>query len=78
LAQFIPHMVAYFQRDKLDKQIAYTINIIEQAGTAPFNRGKLANCGFALTQDGADYIAFTTSIICRCGPTIPGRPTRRG
>ncbi len=37
---------------------AYTINIIEQAGTAPFNRGKLANCGFALTQDSAEYICI--------------------
>ena len=56
LAQFLPHMVAYFQRDKLDRQIPVTINIIEQHGDAPFNRGKLANCGFALTRETSDYI----------------------
>lgn len=43
LARFVPHMVAYFQRDKLDRHISYTINIIEQLGDAPFNRGRLGN-----------------------------------
>jgi hypothetical protein len=30
LAKFVPHVAAYFERDKLDRQIAVTINIIEQ------------------------------------------------
>lgn len=58
LAKFIPHMRAYFSQDKLDKKIAVSIYIIEQGGIAPFNRGKLANCGYALTRDVADYFCF--------------------
>jgi hypothetical protein len=58
LTQFIPHMVAYFQRDKLDRQIAFTINIIEQKGNAPFNRGRLGNCGFLLTHETSDYVCI--------------------
>jgi hypothetical protein len=30
LAKFVPHIATYFQRDKLDRQIPVTINIIEQ------------------------------------------------
>jgi hypothetical protein len=41
LAQFAPHMTAYFERDNLDRQIDVTINIIEQKGDTPFNRGGL-------------------------------------
>jgi hypothetical protein len=55
LAQFIPHMLTYFERDKLDRQIAVTINIIEQMGTAPFSRGRICNAGFLLTREASDY-----------------------
>lgn len=55
LARFVPHMATYFQRDKLDRQIAFTVNIIEQWGSAPFSRGRLGNCGFLLTRDTSDY-----------------------
>jgi len=58
LVRFVPHMLAYFERDKLDRQIAVTINIIEQKGDAPFNRGRLANCGFLLTQKVSDYVCI--------------------
>jgi hypothetical protein len=58
LARFVPHIAAYFERDKLDRQIAVTINIIEQWGNAPFSRGRLANCGFLLTQDTSDYVCI--------------------
>jgi len=58
LDRFLPHMVAYFRRDKLDRRIPVTINIIEQHGNAPFNRGRLANCGFALTRDSSDYVVI--------------------
>ena len=58
LAKFVPHMLAYFERDKLDRQIAVTINIIEQKGDAPFNRGRLANCGFLLTKKESDYVCI--------------------
>jgi hypothetical protein len=55
LAQFVPHLVAYFERDKLDKQIAFTINIIEQTPGAPFSRGRLGNAGYLLTRGSSDY-----------------------
>jgi hypothetical protein len=58
LATFVPHIVAYFERDKLDKQIRVSIHIVEQHGRAPFNRGALGNCGFALVRDSADYICI--------------------
>jgi N-terminal region of glycosyl transferase group 7/N-terminal domain of galactosyltransferase len=58
LAQFVPHMVSYFERDKLDRQITFTINIIEQHGNAPFNRGRLGNSGFLLTQKESDYVCI--------------------
>ncbi len=58
LGKFVPHLAAYFQRDKLDRRIAFTINIIEQAGDAPFNRGKLGNCGYALTREASDYVCI--------------------
>jgi N-terminal domain of galactosyltransferase/N-terminal region of glycosyl transferase group 7 len=58
LASFVPHMIAYFEHDKLDKQIAVTINIIEQTPGAPFSRGQLANAGFLLTRDTSDYVCI--------------------
>jgi len=58
LAAFIAHMKTYFERDKLDKQIDYTINIIEQKGDAPFNRGRLGNCGHLLTKETSDYVCI--------------------
>jgi hypothetical protein len=58
LARFIPHILAYFERDKLDRQIPVSIHIIEQSGSAPFNAGKIKNCGYMLARDHADYICF--------------------
>jgi|SRR5262249_13828285 len=58
LNQFLPHMTAYFQRDKLDRNIAVTIHIIEQVAGKPFNRGKIKNCGFSLVAESCDYVCF--------------------
>ena len=58
LRNFVPHVSAYFQRDKLDRFIPFSIHVIEQRGTALFNRGKLKNCGYMLARDSADYFAF--------------------
>ena len=58
LAHFVPHVSAYFQRDKLDRNIPISIHVIEQQGHAPFNRGKLLNCGYMLAREGADYVCF--------------------
>ena len=58
LAIFLPHMITYFERDKLDRAINYSIHIVEQVEPQPFNRGKLINCGFALANHNADYVVF--------------------
>ena len=58
LTQFLSHMSAYFQRDKLDRYIKCSIHIVEQLGNERFNSGKLKNCGFSLTKDKADYFCF--------------------
>jgi hypothetical protein len=58
LRQFVPHMLTYFARDKLDRAIDVTINIVEQVSPAPFNRGKLKNAGFDLTRGNGDYVCF--------------------
>ncbi len=58
LARFLPHMVTYFERDKLDRAIDYSIHIVEQVGNLPFNRGALLNAGFRIARDGADYFCF--------------------
>jgi hypothetical protein len=58
LKEFLPHMANYFQRDKLDRYIAVSIHIVEQGGTAAFNRGKILNCGYQLAREGADYVCF--------------------
>jgi hypothetical protein len=57
LALFVPHMLTYFERDKLDRHIAFSIHIVEQHGHEPFNRGKLLNCGYSIAR-GADYFCF--------------------
>ena len=58
LRYFTPHMTAYFERDKLDRYIRYSVHIVEQVGDEPFNRGRLCNAGFALVKDSADYVCF--------------------
>jgi hypothetical protein len=57
-AIFLPHILTYFQRDKLDRRIPFTLHFIEQSGTSAFNRGKLCNAGYQLARDGADYFCF--------------------
>lgn len=58
LGKFIPHMISYFERDKLDRNIAYSIHFVEQMGDEKFNRGKLLNSGFEIAKDDADYFCF--------------------
>jgi hypothetical protein len=54
LAEFIPYMENYLSQN----QIPFRIYIVEQSGSAPFNRGKLCNIGFDLSRQDTDYIAF--------------------
>ena len=58
LDAFVPHMRAYFARDKLDKAIDYRVLIIEQERGLPFNRGALKNAGFLLAEAQSDYCCF--------------------
>ena len=58
LRQFVPHLATYFQSDKLDRHIPISLHVVEQSGNAPFNRGRVLNCGYALACDSADYICF--------------------
>jgi hypothetical protein len=58
LKQLIPHLINYFERDKIDRNISVTIHIVEQLGDQEFNRGKLCNCGVSLSQSDADYFCF--------------------
>jgi hypothetical protein len=56
--QFVPHLRAYFARDKLDSKIPYRVLFVEQEPGLPFNRGALNNIGFALTRHESDYVCF--------------------
>ena len=58
LKRFLPHLVTYFERDKLDRRIDVSLHVVEQAAGAPFNRGMVKNCGFALVRESADYVCF--------------------
>jgi hypothetical protein len=58
LAQFVPHMRSYFERDKLDRLIPYQLHIVEQLGSQPFNRGYLCNIGFSVAAGSSDYTVF--------------------
>lgn len=56
MREFLPHMRAYFARDKQDRNIPYRVTIVEQEKGLPFNRGALKNIGFLLAE--ADYTCF--------------------
>lgn len=58
MAQFIPHVSAYFARDKIDRNISYRVLFVEQSKQYPFNRGILKNIGFQLLEDETDYVCF--------------------
>jgi len=58
LAQFAPHVLSYFERDKLDKHIDVSLHIVEQTPGAPFNRGMVKNAGFMLVREACDYVCF--------------------
>jgi hypothetical protein len=58
LSAFLPHIVAYFERDKADKAIDVRLLVVEQPSGLPFNRGLIKNVGFALLKDETDYVCF--------------------
>jgi hypothetical protein len=58
LSAFLPHLVAYFERDKADKHIDVRILIVEQPQGLPFNRGLLINIGFTMLKPEINYVCF--------------------
>jgi hypothetical protein len=58
LGAFVPALRAYFTRDKLDREIAYRVLIVEQSSGLPFNRGALLNVGFQLCSGKTDYVCL--------------------
>jgi hypothetical protein len=58
LANLVPHLAAYFTRDKTDFSIPVTVVIVEQPPGLPFNRGLVNNIGYMLVRNDADYVCF--------------------
>ena len=58
LAQLVPHLAAYFTRDKVDSAVPVKLVIVEQAPGLPFNRGLINNIGYALLRGEVDYVCF--------------------
>jgi hypothetical protein len=58
LERFVPHLRAYFARDKQDRSIDYRVLITEQEQGLPFNAGALKNAGFMLGDAQCDYTCF--------------------
>jgi hypothetical protein len=58
LRQFVPHLQAYFTRDKTDYAIPYRLIVVEQNEGLPFNRGALKNIGYLLGRESGDYTCF--------------------
>lgn len=78
LARFLPHLTAYFQRDKLDKEIPYRITVVEQVPGKPFSAARLRNIGFLLTEADCDYVCFhdIDYLPVWADYRMPDRPTR--
>jgi MoaA/NifB/PqqE/SkfB family radical SAM enzyme len=60
--QFVPHLKAFFSRDKAHRAIPYRVLVIEQEEGLPFNAGALRNIGFALARD--DSSEFSDGYTC--------------
>ncbi|THD42241.1 MAG: glycosyltransferase [Bradyrhizobium sp.] len=58
LAKFLPHLISYFQRTRMETIGEVTILVVEQTDDLPFNRGGLLNAGFLALADDVDYVCF--------------------
>jgi len=57
LDSFIPHIMRYFKHDKLDRDIPFSVTVVQQQDGGSFNAAMLRNAGFDLTRE-ADYHVF--------------------
>ena len=57
LKAFLPHVKTYFERDKLDRTLAYRVLVVEQANQFKFNLGILRNAASTLLSD-CDQLCF--------------------
>jgi hypothetical protein len=62
--QFVPHLKAFFTRDKMHREIPYRVLIVEQEHGLPFNAGALRNIGFALAREDHDKPDFDAGYSC--------------
>jgi len=62
--QFVPHLKAFFTRDKAHREIPYRVLFVEQEQGLPFNAGALRNIGFALARGGGDKASFEAGYTC--------------
>jgi len=58
MRQFVPHVRAYFARDKTDRTIDYRVLVVEQEPGLPFNAGLLRNAGFVIGAADSEYTCF--------------------
>jgi hypothetical protein len=58
MRRFVPHVRAYFARDKADAAIDYRVIVVEQEAGGPFNAGLLRNAGFTIGSPDSDYTCF--------------------
>jgi hypothetical protein len=56
LRQFVPYVCRFLSQNLLEVNVR--IDIVEQGGAAPFNRGKLLNCGVAIAREAVDYVVL--------------------
>jgi hypothetical protein len=62
--QFVPHLKAFFTRDKMHREIPYRVLVVEQEQGLPFNAGALRNIGFVLARGDGDKLGFDAGYTC--------------
>lgn len=79
LSRFIPHITTYLSHFQQAGLIdGFAVHAIEQLGSAPFNRGKLLNCGVAIAGQDTDFVCLhdVDYLPLLADYTAVDRPTR--
>jgi len=58
MRQFVPHVRAFFERDRLAREIDYRVLVVEQEAGLPFNAGLIRNAGFTAGAGASEYTCF--------------------